>query len=56
MIIWLILLIASALALMMMRASAWAWLAAEAVLIWLGARLAEIEWPVLVLLAILRCW
>lgn len=53
MIIWLILLIASALALMMMRASAWAWLASEAVLLWLGARLAEIEWPVLVLLAIL---
>lgn len=53
MIIWLILLIAGALALMMMRASAWVWLVAEAVLIWLGARLAEIELPVLVLLAIL---
>jgi acyl-CoA dehydrogenase len=53
MIIWLILLIASALALMMMRASAWIWLVAEAVLILLGARLAQIELPVLVLLAIL---
>lgn len=53
MIIWFILLIASALALMMMRASAWIWLASEAVLIWLGARLADIDLPVLVLLAIL---
>ncbi|WP_343652336.1 acyl-CoA dehydrogenase [Herbaspirillum sp.] len=53
MIIWLILLIASALALMMARVSAGVWLAAEAVLIGLGAVLADIGWPVCVLLAIL---
>ncbi|WP_044529322.1 acyl-CoA dehydrogenase family protein, partial [Herbaspirillum sp. B65] len=53
MIIWLIVLIASTLALMLLRASAWVWLAAEVVLLWLGARLAGIELPVLVLLALL---
>jgi acyl-CoA dehydrogenase len=53
MIIWLIVFIASALALMMARASAWVWLAAEAVLIFLGGAVVDIDWPVRVLLAIL---
>jgi len=53
MLIWLILLIVLALALMMARTSAWAWLVAELAWIWLGGRLAGVELPVQVLLAIL---
>ncbi|MCA1324861.1 acyl-CoA dehydrogenase [Herbaspirillum sp. alder98] len=51
--LWLVILVAGALALMMARANAWMWLLAEAVWIWLGGPLAGIELPIMVLLAIL---
>ncbi|TWC71094.1 acyl-CoA dehydrogenase [Herbaspirillum sp. SJZ099] len=53
MILWLIILLAGCLVLMMARANAWMWLLAEAVWIWLGGSLADVELPVMVLLAIL---
>ncbi|WP_343583055.1 acyl-CoA dehydrogenase [Herbaspirillum sp.] len=53
MILWLIILVAGALALMMARANAWMWMLAEAVWIWLGGSLAGVDLPVMVLLAIL---
>lgn len=53
MLIWLILLVAAALVLMMVRASAWVWLVTELVWIWLGGQLAGVDLAVRVLLAIL---
>ena len=53
MILWLIILVAGSLALAMARVNAWIWLVAEVVWIWLGGSLADVELPVMVLLAIL---
>jgi acyl-CoA dehydrogenase len=55
MFIWLVLLVAGALALMMMRVSAWSWLVAELAWIWLGGMTGQVNFIVCVLLAIVLC-
>lgn len=55
MILWLVLFVAGALALMMMRAGAWTWLVAELAWIWIGGMTDQANAVACVLLAILLC-
>ncbi|WP_050477957.1 acyl-CoA dehydrogenase [Herbaspirillum rhizosphaerae] len=55
MILWLIVFVAGALALMMMRVGAWTWLVAELAWIWIGGVTDQANAVVCVLLAILLC-